>query len=247
MSKTYFISDCHLSADSPKTLSLFARVIQSMHGAKALYILGDLFDVWVGDDVTSPTSIQVAKLLQDLKQSGTQLYFMAGNRDFLLGKKFAVLAGWQVLADYHVLQDSERRILLTHGDLLCTDDKAYQRYRKLARNPITLWLYRHLPKKLRLRIAAKLRKKSKAYQASVNPTIIDANQDAIKQVMHQHQVNMLVHGHTHRPQIENLTLGQRVVLGDWHADNAVIAMLEKGKLTLINAADKAQPSQRQIA
>lgn len=232
---TYFISDCHLSDESPELLKLFETLIAKIHGAKALYILGDLFDVWVGDDISTPASLRVTAALKQLKSSGTQLYFMAGNRDFLLGKRFAKHVGWQSLPDYHTFEHNHLRLCLTHGDLLCTDDVAYQKYRKWVRNPIVLWLYRHFPKVLRLHLAAKIRTKSKAYQASVDAQIIDANLNAVEQCMSQHQASYLIHGHTHRSMTHQTKMGKRIVLGDWNSKHAMIAMLNDDSVTLMDA------------
>lgn len=239
MNKTYFLSDCHLSQDRPKVTELFKQCIRDIHGADALYILGDLFDVWVGDDHITQTSIEVQNALQALHNSGTQIFFIKGNRDFLLGKSFAKEAKWQVLSDYFVASHYGFKALLCHGDTLCTDDVAYLKFRKVIRNPLVLFVYRHLPLFYRKHIAKKLRQKSMQYQKTVDKSIIDVTQDAVETALNQYGVNTLIHGHTHRPKHHQFKDTSRYVLGDWHETSAKIIELSTDGFKLVDYANSA--------
>ncbi len=222
---TYFISDCHLSADRAETLQLFEQFIRSIHGADALFILGDLFDVWVGDDHETQASFLVQNALSELRKQGTQIFFLAGNRDFLVGKKFSKAVGWQVLPDYQTITHYNHTLLVCHGDTLCTDDVAYQKFRRFVRNPLILFFYRNLPLRYRTKIADKLRAQSKTYQSQVNPSITDVNENAVESSLKDFQVPTIIHGHTHRAKHHTMPFGERFVLGDWHPTSAVLLQL----------------------
>jgi UDP-2,3-diacylglucosamine hydrolase len=193
-----------------------------------LYILGDLFDVWIGDDINSVHQMQVANALRTLADTGTQIFFMKGNRDFLVTPHFLNLARAQLLPDPTIILLHGSPTLLTHGDQLCTQDIAYQRYRKIAQHPLTRFLVLHLPITWREKLAKNLRQKSKGYQADVNADILDVTPDAVNHLMQIHHVSQLIHGHVHRPKIHQEVHGNRLVLGDWHQQGSFIRSTPDG-------------------
>ncbi len=195
-------------------------------GAKALYILGDLFDVWVGQDIHTEFQQFIQQALQDVVNSGTDVYFMNGNRDFLMQNAYLKAAGIKRLTDPTVISLFGTPTLLMHGDTLCTQDKAYQRFRLIAQNPITRFIFLCLPKAKRDNISKKLRAKSQQYQKTQSMTILDVTEEAVNKAMRQHQVSQLIHGHVHRPNIHDVASGikgsKRLVLGDWHHHASLI-------------------------
>lgn len=215
------ISDLHLSPQRPALTRAFCRFLQSQaRQAEALYILGDLVEAWVGDDDPSTFARDVKRALHMLADSGTALYFLHGNRDFLIGKHFAQQVGARLLPQEHVANIYGTRVLMLHGDTLCTDDHAYQRFRRLIRNPLALWALRHLPLQRRQRIADDLRERSRKANSNKPEAIMDVSPDAVMKTLRRHQVSMMVHGHTHRPSVHSLADGSscRIVLGDWDTD-----------------------------
>lgn len=195
-------------------------------GIQALYILGDLFDVWVGQDIHTEFQQTILTALAEVVKTGTKVYFMHGNRDFLMQNDYLQAAGIERLQDPTVINLHGTPTLLMHGDTLCTQDKAYQRFRLIAQNPITRWLFLRLPIKSRDNISKKLRAKSQQYQKSQSLTILDVTEVAVEQAMRKHQVTQLIHGHVHRPNIHDAScdsqLGKRLVLGDWHKQASYI-------------------------
>ena len=220
-----FISDLHLSPERPAVSRAFLVFLQQRAAAaSALYILGDLFEAWIGDDDPSDLSIEIQAALRSLSDSGVPLFIQHGNRDFLLGKRFAKNTGATLLGDEYIVEHQGHRTLVMHGDSLCTDDIDYQRFRRKARNPIYRWLLAHLPLKRRQKLARDWRAKSKAANSNKASAIMDVNQDAVTRVMSQHNVDMLIHGHTHRPDRHPLSKGERIVLGDWEAFGWVLSL-----------------------
>lgn len=222
-----FISDLHLSAANPGLTALFMQLLQGpVKGVQALYILGDLFDVWVGQDIHTEYQQTIQTALAAVVKSGTAVYFMHGNRDFLMQNDYLKTAGIQRLSDPTVINLHGTPTLLMHGDTLCTQDKAYQRFRRLAQNPITRWLFLRLSIKTRDNISKKLRAKSQRYQKTQSLSILDVTEVAVEQAMRKHQVTQLIHGHVHRPNIHDVSynnqLGKRLVLGDWHKQASLI-------------------------
>lgn len=210
------ISDLHLQEERPDITRAFFRFLQETAAtAKALYILGDFFEVWIGDDAMSPFHLEVADALKQLADSGCKIYLMHGNRDFLLGKQFCRQAGCTLLADPTLLPHDGENILLMHGDSLCTDDRDYQRMKRLLRNPLSLFILRHLPLTTRQKLAGDLRAQSRNRTRMKAADITDVNPDAVLQAMQRYSVRTLIHGHTHRPATHQLPIGQRIVLGDW--------------------------------
>ena len=219
-----FISDLHLAPERPEVTQAFYDFLDNQaKQAEALYILGDLFEAWVGDDDPSQFLAQIKARLLDLSDSGTQLYFLHGNRDFMVGKHFARATGCTLLPQHHVIDLYGQRVLLLHGDTLCTDDIDYQKFRRKVRNPFGTWLLRRIPLKKRLQIAADWRAKSMNANSNKASNIMDVNGDAVEQLFSKYQVSTMIHGHTHRPDRHQHTSGERIVLGDWHHLGWVLA------------------------
>ena len=224
-----FISDLHLAPERPAVTRAFLSFLRDQASqAEALYILGDLFEAWVGDDDPTELAAQVQASLGELSQSGVKLYIQHGNRDFLIGRRFIRRCGAELLADEHLIHYQGQTALVMHGDSLCTDDVDYQRFRRKARNPIYKWCLSHLPLKRRQKLASDWRTKSMSANSNKATAIMDVNSDAVDAVMAKHQVNVLIHGHTHRPDQHLVSEGQRIVLGDWHDLGWVIRMSEEG-------------------
>jgi len=211
------ISDLHLSPERPAvTRAFFAFMREKARRADALYILGDLFESWIGDDDPAPLAREVIGELKRLSDSGTHLYFMHGNRDFMIGRRFARQTGCTLLPQPHVAELGGQKMLLLHGDTLCTEDAAYQKFRRISRNPLIKFVMRHLPLKKRQQIAADWRRKSMAANANKSDNIMDVTHAEVERVMEEFGVSLMIHGHTHRPARHALPGGERLVLGDWH-------------------------------
>lgn len=218
---TLFISDLHLDETRPRLVEAFEDFLATQAGgAQALYILGDLFESYIGDDDDAPLNARVARATRKLRDAGVTVYFMHGNRDFLLGRDYAERAGMTLLDDPSVIELSGERVLLAHGDTLCTDDVEYLKFRALARDPA--WQRAFLAKPLgeRRAFAAQARGESRKHTASAKPEIMDVNQSAVEAAMRAHGVRRLIHGHTHRPATHHFDVdaspAERIVLGDWY-------------------------------
>ena len=234
---TLFISDLHLDDRRPETTALLLRFLQEEAAtADALYILGDLFEFWLGDDVPSRCSSEVATALSSLNDRGVPCYFMHGNRDFLLQENYAELAGMQLLPEEYVADLYDERVLLMHGDSLCTDDKPYQQFRTLVRNPI--WQHEFLSKtpQDRLQVALQARDASAEHKGNLDMNIMDVNQNEVIERFERHGVHRLIHGHTHRPATHELLVNgeaaQRIVLGDWYTQGSVLRVQPGGIYSL---------------
>jgi UDP-2,3-diacylglucosamine hydrolase len=211
-----FIADLHLNPARPEhSCALIDFCQQRINANDELYILGDLFDAWIGDDVGIITYADVIACFKQLTTNGTQVFFMAGNRDFLIGNEFSQATGVQLLVDPTVVTFEDQDVLLMHGDTLCTDDIGYQNFRSLVRNSSWQGEFLAMSPALRMQQATDFRQQSQAMTAMKSDEIMDVNLHAVTQVMDQHQVSLLIHGHTHRPQVHHLNQGERVVLGDW--------------------------------
>ncbi|MFK4134245.1 UDP-2,3-diacylglucosamine diphosphatase [Pseudomonas luteola] len=214
------ISDLHLEPERPDISRAFLRFLETeaVH-ADALYILGDFFEVWIGDDAMDEFQKGIARALKTLSQGGTRIFLMHGNRDFLIGKDFCRLAGCTLLADPTVIEAEGKRLLLMHGDSLCTRDEAYMRLRRWLRNPVSLWILRHLPLKKRRKLARKLRNESKVQTRQKAMDIVDVTPEEVEGIMRRTRTQTLIHGHTHRPATHQFMLDDsaatRIVLGDW--------------------------------
>lgn len=224
MQKTYFIADLHLSENGPHLLALFRQFMQEQAPeAEKLYILGDLFDFWIGDDEQSDLISEVQQLIRHLTEQGVPCYFQHGNRDFLIGKKFANACGLTLLPTYQVIDLYGRLTLLCHGDTLCVDDVKYQQYRKKVHQKWRQWLFLHLPLKVRLKIAEKIRAKSRQDKQLKSTEIMDVNADFVQQIFAQFHVTQMIHGHTHRQKHHEIPPHfHRIVLGDWGETSSLL-------------------------
>ena len=237
---TLFISDLHLDAERPAVTELFGAFMQGeARRADALYILGDLFEAWVGDDDPSETGAYVAACIREVADAGVPVCFIRGNRDFLLGDTFARRAGMRILPDPAVVMLYGKPAILMHGDLLCTGDTAYQAFRAQTRN--TAWQAQFLSQPLaaRLAFAAQARAASAAHQGGMKrdnqasfETLTDVTPSAVEATLAQFGIDTLIHGHTHRPALHDLTLGdracRRIVLGDWYEQGSVLRVEPSG-------------------
>ena len=230
---TLFVSDLHLEAGRPEIGDQFlAFLAGEASRADALYILGDLFDVWVGDDDPNTHYAVIKQALRELVDNGVTTYFMHGNRDFMIGNVFARETGVRILSDPYPVEFYGDKVLLSHGDALCIDDVQYQNARRITRDPE--WQAMMLAKPLaeRLTIAKHLRAESIAHGATIDQSITDVNQDEVLRVVRDHGVDVLLHGHTHRPAVHAIDLGDRVakriVLGDWYEQGSVVRWDESG-------------------
>lgn len=224
---TLFIADLHLQTEEPAITAGFLRFLHGeARSADALYILGDLFEAWIGDDDPNPLHREIACAIKSLADSGVPCYFIHGNRDFLIGKRFATESGMQLLPEEKVLDLYGRRVLIMHGDTLCTDDPGYLAFRAKVHTPWIQKLFLALPLFIRRRIALKMRDDSKAVNSSKSMEIMDVNAQAVVEVMEKHHVQWLIHGHTHRPDIHTLDANgetaHRVVLGAWHTQGSMV-------------------------
>ena len=230
---TLFISDLHLEAERPDIGNQFLKFLANeASGAEDLYILGDLFESWVGDDDPNTYYAVIKIALRKLTDSGVPIYYMHGNRDFMIGRKFANETGITILEDPHKVIMYGRQVLLSHGDLLCTDDHQYQQIRKLTHDPDWQASMRAKPLGERLAIAEEARRQSLEQTINQSLKIMDVNQDEVKRVMLEHTVEVLLHGHTHRPGVHTVDLGsrkaKRLVLGDWHTQGSLIRWDSRG-------------------
>ncbi|AFJ47883.1 UDP-2,3-diacylglucosamine diphosphatase [Shimwellia blattae] len=224
---TLFIADLHLCEEEPAITAGFLRFLAGRaRNADALYILGDLFEAWIGDDNLTPLHQTIARAIHALVSSGVPCYFIHGNRDFLVGRRFSRESGMILLPEVQRLNLYGRELLIMHGDTLCTDDTGYQAFRKKVHNPWIQRLFLALPLALRRRIAARMRANSQAANSQKSVGIMDVNPGAVVAVMEQYQVQWLIHGHTHRPAIHTLQANGkpawRAVLGAWHQEGSLI-------------------------
>lgn len=218
---TLFVSDLHLDPDYPDTIQRFLNLLAAhTTQADALYILGDLFEIWIGDDYIEPAYQPVIKSLQDCTKKGLPVYLLHGNRDFLLGDEFMQQTGCTLLPDPVLIDLYGQPTLLMHGDLLCTDDLEYQAFRHTVRDPD--WQTGVLKKSVaeRLAMASDARSLSSELTRDKPEAIMDVNQDAVLRTIEHYQARLLIHGHTHRPGTHEMVVNNqpvhRVVLGDWH-------------------------------
>jgi len=233
MPDTLFISDLHLDPERPVITDLFIDFLENqVPDADALYILGDLFEAWIGDDDDAPINIVVREALQRCARSGTPVFIMHGNRDFLLGEEFARQCGCTLLGESERIDLYGTPTLLMHGDLLCTDDTEYLAFRDMVRD--SGWQQEFLSKPLqeRRQMAVEMRATSRAQTRGKPESIMDVNPEAVVQVMTENQVTRLIHGHTHRPAIHAMSISgrpaQRIVLGDWYQQGSVLTCTATG-------------------
>ena len=228
---TLFISDLHLDDSRPEITRLFLDFLKhdALH-AEALYILGDFFEAWVGDDDDAELGKIITQALRELSDTGVPVFFMRGNRDFLIGQDFAKRAGLQILPDPCVLELYGMPTLLMHGDLLCSDDTAYQTFRTLVRNDAWQSQFLSQPLAARQAFATQARAASKQHQSGLmneqQENIMDVTQTTVQTIMKRYGVSRLIHGHTHRPATHQFhheaMASQRIVLGDWYSQGSVL-------------------------
>ena len=233
---TLFVSDLHLDAARPEITAHFLRFLATQaRGADALYILGDLFEAWVGDDDPSDAGHAVAAGLRGLADAGVPVHFQRGNRDFLVGAAYATRAGFAILPDPAVIVLDGAPVLLSHGDQLCTDDEAYQAFRTQTRDPD--WQSQFLSQPLQARLAfavqaraASQQRQGELQQAGTMETITDVAPSAVDEVFARYGVDTMIHGHTHRPAVHRLVAGgrecRRIVLGDWYTQGSVLRVAD---------------------
>lgn len=228
MSTTLFISDLHLDSSRPDILKLFQSFL---HGIDAktcdgLYILGDLFELWIGDDDDGSTGQAVSMALRECTGNGVRVFVMRGNRDFLIGNEFAAATGCQLIPDPSIVSIQGTKALLTHGDALCTDDADYQTFRQLVRNPAWQAEFLAHSRAQRQAIAQTLREMSRQQVSSKPTQIMDVNEHTVRGLLSEYDVDTLIHGHTHRLAVHEMSIdgkpAKRFVLGDWHTEGSVL-------------------------
>lgn len=234
--KTYFLADLHLNEAQPHITQLFLQFMaENAPLAEAIYILGDLFDFWIGDDEDSALIRTVKQAIREVTTQGIPCYFICGNRDFLVGQKFAQETGMVLLPDYHLLHLYGKKILLCHGDTLCIDDVKYQQFRQKVHQKWRQRLFLWLPLCLRLAIANNIRAKSRADKKAKSATIMDVNPEFTAKTVAHFDADWLIHGHTHKQAVHSCKkLGEtdrlftRIVLGDWGATASILTVTPMG-------------------
>ncbi len=234
-----FISDLHLEAQNPYITDLFIQFLRNITaGENSLFILGDFFDRWIGDDDLTPFNQMIIAELKKATDNGLSIYIMHGNRDFLIGKKFLQMTGCQFLPDEYQIDIFGVPTLLMHGDSLCTRDVAYQKFRKKSRS----WIFKKLISlkslEKRRQMAERYRAASKAHTSTTAENIMDVTDDEVYRVMRKHHVQHLIHGHTHRPAVHEFKLDDkdatRTVLAAWHDHGSALICREDGSREAIN-------------
>lgn len=231
--RTLFVSDLHLDAQHPEISRQFLAFLAGPAvEADALYILGDLFEVWIGDDDPEPEKRRIVEGLRALTARGVPCYVMHGNRDFLLGKRFCADTGCRLLEDPTIIHLHGTRVLTMHGDALCTDDRSYQNLRATVRDPVWQRMFLALSPQQRQMLADEARAGSKAHIEQSMSSIMDVNPGAVEAAMRGAGVTLLLHGHTHRPNVHRFELdgapATRIVLGDWHEQGSVLEWDDHG-------------------
>lgn len=235
---TYFIADLHLAENRPDITACFLFFLKhEAIKAQRLYILGDLFETWVGDDDDSAYLTTITKALTTLSGFGTDIYYIHGNRDFLLGKRFAKKSSMTLLPEIEQIDLYGKNVIIMHGDTLCTRDIAYQKFRKKSRSWWWQTIIKSLPLFVRKKIAANYRTKSAAATAIKSQHIMDVTPVEVVHCLEKYQSQILIHGHTHRPAIHDLNANgkhaQRIVLGDWYEQGAWLKVTPN-KMKLMN-------------
>jgi UDP-2,3-diacylglucosamine hydrolase len=234
---TLFISDLHLEDKRPEITAILVDFLRGpARLAESLYILGDLFEFWIGDDVISPTATTVAKELKSLSDSGVAVYFLHGNRDFLLGEKYARQAGMELLPETLTVDLYGRPTLLLHGDTLCTDDVEYQAFRQQVRNPAFQAMFLGQSVDQRLEMAASARDASKEHTGNSDMAIMDVNPAAVVEAFEKAATRHMIHGHTHRPavhrhELSNGVEAERIVLADWYCSGSYLQVTPEGAVS----------------
>lgn len=241
-SVTYFIADLHLAQNRPDITACFLSFLEKdAPNAETLYILGDLFEYWIGDDDKNPFVVEVALALKTLSKLGTDIYYIHGNRDFLLGKRYAKACGMTLLPEVDVIDLYGKPVVIMHGDTLCTRDIAYQAFRKKSRSWWWQAIIKNLPLFVRKNIAENYRLKSASATAMKSQEIMDVTETEVIDKLELHHCQLLIHGHTHRPNIHHIQANnlpaQRIVLGDWYEQGAWLKVT-KDSIELLSQAFK---------
>ena len=233
------MSDIHLDASRPATYQKFIRFLHSIQStAEEIYILGDLFEYWIGDDCVDLLGHQpIVNVFKQLSDSGVKIMIMHGNRDFLIGETFVASFGGRLLPPEHIITAGTRQILLMHGDSLCTDDVEHQAFRKLVLTEQWQNEFLSIPLEVRNATVLGMRRQSEKSKSAKPMEIMDVNQKSVLKTLHQHQVSTMIHGHVHKQGIHKLNLNgvecQRYVLGDWDSGNdGAIEIDSAGKIRL---------------
>lgn len=222
---TYFIADLHLAQNRPDITACFLSFLQNdAPKAEILYILGDLFEYWVGDDDDSSFILEISQAIKKLSKLGCKIYFIHGNRDFLLGKQFAKQSGMELLPEITLIDLYGKPVVIMHGDTLCTRDVGYQKFRKKSRSWWWQAIIKSLPLSVRRKIANNYRDQSASATAMKSQDIMDVTENEVVDCLSQYQSQLMIHGHTHRPDIHDIVVSnqaaQRIVLGDWYEQGA---------------------------
>ncbi len=229
---TLFISDLHLSPATPTINHCFAQFMrEEAVKADALYVLGDLFDFWIGDDDTSDFANFVRDEFKQLTDAGVPCFFTKGNRDFLVGKRFAKQTGITLLGDETVIDLYGRKAVVLHGDTLCTQDVSYLKFREKVNKKWLQWLFNRIPMFIKKKIVSKIQSDIRDDKQTKSLEIMDVTQSEVERVMEMHQVDLMIHGHTHRPDVHvfetNQSTNTRIVLGDWYTQGSVLVCNKK--------------------
>ena len=237
---TYFISDLHLERIESPITNIFTAFLDDLNQNDSLYILGDLFESWIGDDNVSELSQYISDRLLMLSERDISIAIMHGNRDFLIGEDFCKASSIKLINDPRIIEIDTKKVMLTHGDELCTDDKEYQAFRSVVRNPLWQKDFLNFPISKREKIAGEAKDASKDSKESKAMEIMDVNTDAVLKAFNDHDIEIMIHGHTHRPNIhkvsnegKNLT---RYVLGDWSKNSAIILKWNEAEVELMDLA-----------
>ncbi|MDC0225226.1 UDP-2,3-diacylglucosamine diphosphatase [Gammaproteobacteria bacterium] len=235
---TYFISDLHLERIESPITNIFTAFLDDLNQNDSLYILGDLFESWIGDDNVSELSQYISDRLLMLSERDISVAIMHGNRDFLIGEDFCKTSSIELINDPRIIEIDTKKIMLTHGDELCTDDKEYQAFRSVVRNPLWQKDFLNFPISKREKIAGEAKDASKDSKENKAMEIMDVNTDAVLKAFNDHDIEIMIHGHTHRPNIhkvlnegKNLT---RYVLGDWSKNSAIILKWNEAEVELMD-------------
>ena len=237
---TYFISDLHLERIESPITNIFTAFLDDLNQNDSLYILGDLFESWIGDDNVSELSQYISDRLLMLSERDISVAIMHGNRDFLIGEDFCKASSIELINDPRIIEIDTKKVMLTHGDELCTDDKEYQAFRSVVRNPLWQKDFLNFPISKREKIAGEAKDASKDSKENKAMEIMDVNTDAVLRAFNDHDIEIMIHGHTHRPNIhkvsnegKNLT---RYVLGDWSKNSAIILKWNEAEVELMDLA-----------
>lgn len=240
MDRALFISDIHLSRDEAGISGLFFDFLEKRaQRSRSLYILGDLFDAWAGDDdLSDPFNASVIAVLRKFSDSGAMLFIMHGNRDFLMGQRFFDAAGATFIRDPHVIEVCGKRTLLTHGDALCIADVEYQDFRKTVRESSWQNEFLSQPLSRRKEIISGLRMRSEQMKQVKEDALMDVDSDAADALLKEYGCSRMIHGHTHRPGRHEYLGAERWVTGDWHSGRAVCLVCEEGEIGFLDAANR---------